>query len=118
MLYNGTSRPELIKYTAEKLQTTLTYSFRLYSQNVIFESEAYASLILKIGTVPSEPGKPIDVATDNDAGTIDIVWQKPEVDGGWPVTFFEIWVDDGAGTWPDDPISVDTSPLDMDNLLF
>ena len=86
--------------------------------NAIFESSSYGELTLKIGLPPSEPGKPVSPTADYDAGTIDLTWTKPESVGGWPVLTFEIWVDDGAGTWPVTPISIDASTLDLDDLSY
>ena len=68
--------------------------------NPIFDSSPYGELIIKIGLPPSRPGKPIDVASSFADQTIDIVWPRPETEGGWPILTFEVWIDDGAGNWP------------------
>jgi hypothetical protein len=36
VIHDGTDRPELLRFQAEGLQTSLTYTFKLYSMNVIF----------------------------------------------------------------------------------
>lgn len=58
VIYNGASKPGLIDYVDKRLQTSLTYAYRLYSMNSIFKSATYAELTLKIGLPPSAPGKP------------------------------------------------------------
>ena len=40
------------------------------------------------------------------SGSITIGWQAPELEGGWPITSYDIWVDDGSGVWPDTPTTV------------
>ena len=44
VVYNGTARPEIIMFTSENLTTSLTYTYKLYSMNKIFESSGFASL--------------------------------------------------------------------------
>lgn len=86
--------------------------------NPIFESSPYGELIVKIGLPPGNPGKPIDVTSSFTDETIDIVWPRPESEGGWPITTFEIWIDDGSGNWPILPISLDATEMDLDNLSY
>ena len=86
--------------------------------NAIFESSTYGEIILKIGLTPSKPSKPVSTEADFSAGTIELIWEKPETNGGWSILTFEIWIDDGAGTWPDDPISLDIATLDLDDLHY
>lgn len=38
LIYDGTNRPGMINYVDKGLQTSLTYMYRLYSMNTIFES--------------------------------------------------------------------------------
>ena len=102
--------------TDSAVQTSLEYTYRLYSLNAIYESSAYGELVLKIGLAPSKPGKPVSAGADFASSTIDLVWQRPESHGGWPTLTFEIWIDDGAGTWPTDPVSLDVAALDLDDL--
>ena len=33
-------------------------------------------------------------------------WAAPESEGAWPVTSYDVWVDDGAGNWPSDALTV------------
>lgn len=35
-----------------------------------------------------------------------ISWQSVTITGGWDVTNYLIWVDDGHGNWPSSPITV------------
>jgi hypothetical protein len=77
----------------------------------------YGELVVKIGTRPSAPGKPIDTASDFAVRTIDITWARPAEEGGWPLLQFEIYVDDGADNWPSTPtITLIAGALDLDNL--
>ena len=69
------------------------------------------SATLKIGVAPSKPGKPVFTRASFSDGTINISWGKCESEGGWPITEYQIWVDDGAGVWPVQPISVVASTL-------
>ena len=45
------------------------------------------------------PGKPIYQGSNFSAGTIKISWAAPDSDGGWPITAYHIYVDDGSGNW-------------------
>ena len=113
---DGSGRAQQIYLTDSAVQTSLEYTYRLYSLNAIYESSAYGELVLKIGLAASKPGKPVSAGADFASSTIDLVWQRPESHGGWPILTFEIWIDDGAGTWPTDPVSLDVAALDLDDL--
>ena len=86
--------------------------------NAIFESSTYGELVLKIGLVPSKTGKPVSIGADYAAQTIDLTWVRPESNGGWSIETFEIWIDDGAGNWPANPISLSVAILDLDDLNY
>ena len=116
-IYDGTDRAQIIHFT-DKVQTSLEYTYRLYSMNAIFQSNNYGELTLKIGLAPSKTGKPISSEASFAEETIDLEWTISENYGGWPIQTFEIWVDDGAGTWPESPISLDASIIDLDNLSY
>ena len=82
----------------------MTYTFSLYSMNRIFVSETSADISVKIGVVPSKPGQPEYLYQEFTGGSITIGWKRPESEGGWPLVSYYIWVDDGAGNWPETPI--------------
>jgi len=111
MIYNGASKPGFIDYVDSGLQTSLTYTYRLYSMNPIFKSAGYGELSLKVGLPPSAPGLPIFQSSSYDDGTITISFTQPENIGGWPVTAYLIWVDDGQGNWATNPVSINASAL-------
>lgn len=77
--------------------------------NKIFLSGNYASLVLQIGVVPSQPGQPEYMYEEHSTGSITISWLAPDSDGGWPITSYLIWVDDGSGNWPLVPIEAPIS---------
>jgi len=77
--------------------------------NATNKSGTYGELVLKVGLPPSKPGKPVITDASFAAQTIDISWLRPSEVGGWPILTFEVWVDDGAGTWPAVPISLEAS---------
>ena len=91
--------------------TSFEYTYRLYSLNAIYESSNFAPLTVKIGLPPGQPGKPVLTVADFTAGSIEFTWTVPESLGGWPIDSYEIWVDDGAGTWPTDHILLDATLL-------
>jgi len=109
-IYDGSSKPGIIDYVDENLQTSLTYTYRLYSMNPIFKSSDYSQLTLKIGLPPSQPGKPVFTASSFASGTITFNFSIPANIGGWPVTSYLIYVDDGFGNWGA-PISI--SPITL-----
>ena len=98
--------------------TSFEYTYRLYAVNAIHQSASYGELILKIGLEASKPGKPVLADASFAGQTMDITWVRPEDEGGWPIQSFNLWVDDGAGQWPNAPISVDASTLDLDNPTY
>jgi hypothetical protein len=53
MIHDGTDKPELLRFQAEGLITSLTYTFKLYSMNKIFLSDEFGSTVVKIGLPPS-----------------------------------------------------------------
>ena len=59
LLYDGANRPEIITYLATGLETGLLYSFKLFSLNAVFESASAGTISVRVGTVPSQPLKPI-----------------------------------------------------------
>lgn len=46
-----------------------------------------------------------------------ISWTAPISDGGWPILNYLIWVDDGNGVWPANPITVPIASFDSLDLL-
>jgi hypothetical protein len=111
LIYNGASKPGVIDYVDKGLQTSLTYTYRLYSMNAIFKSATYDELTLKIGLPPSAPGKPTFQASSLADGTITIAFTAPISIGGWPVTAYLIWVDNGLGVWPANYLSISATSL-------
>lgn len=93
----------MIDFT-DDVQTSLEYTYRLYSMNSIFQSITYGQTVIKIGLAPSQPGKPKYLNASFSAKTIDLSWDNSESDGGWPILTYEIWIDDGAGTFPTTPV--------------
>jgi len=91
--------------------TSLTYTYRLFSMNAIFKSSAYDELTLKIGLPPSVPGKPTFQASSFSEGTITIAFTEPLIKGGWPVTGYLVWVDNGHGVMPANHISISATSL-------
>lgn len=119
MIYNGDGRPEMLIYSVGGLITSLTYTFKLYSMNKIFTSEAYASLVIQIGVVPSKPGQPDYLYDEFVSGSITIGWLPPSEEGGWPINSYLIWVDDGNDNWPTDPIEASVETFaDLDYLTY
>lgn len=57
LVYDGSYRAQQV-YLTNTAQTSLEYTYRLYSMNAIFESSTYGEIVLKIGLEPSMPGKP------------------------------------------------------------
>lgn len=47
-----------------------------------------------------------------------ISWTAPLSDGGWPILSYLIWVDDGNGIWPTDPISVPIASFGSETSLL
>lgn len=39
------------------------------------------------------------VSSDYTLQQIEVEWEEPEDDGGSDITSYDIWIDDGAGTW-------------------
>lgn len=118
LIYDGSGRAQQIYLTDSDVKTSFEYTYRLYSINAIYESSAYGELVLKIGLPPGKPGKPVSLGADFAAQTITLTWLKPESNGGWPILTFELWIDDGAGTWPADPVSLDAAVLDLEDLQY
>jgi hypothetical protein len=78
LIYDGTNKPGFIDYRDLNLQTSLTYTYRLFALNPIFSSTAYAELTLKIGLPPSKPGKPALVSSSLGSTSITIAFSAPE----------------------------------------
>jgi titin len=106
LLYDGTNRPELLTVNLTDLMTSLTYTFKLFAHNAIYQSLESSDIIVKIGLPPGQPSQPFDLYQEYTGSSITVGWEAPLSDGGWPITSYLIWVDDGAGNWPTDPISV------------
>ena len=103
LIYDGSKQAQLIDFT-DKVQTSLEYTYRLYSINSIFQSSTYGERVVKIGLKPSQPGKPKVLNASFSAKTINLGWVKSDSDGGWPILTYEIWIDDGAGIFPSTPV--------------
>lgn len=58
MIYDGSSKPEILLQEVENLHTSLTYTFSLFSMNKIFTSLTSADIVVKIGIVPEKPSQP------------------------------------------------------------
>jgi len=68
--------------------------------------------------VPSVPGIPIKTASSFSAGTIDFKFAASSEEGGWPVTHYEVWIDDGAGNWgAATTVALTTFTIDTANFL-
>lgn len=111
MIYDGTERPENLSLFVDRLQESYTYTFDLYSMNEIFTSSVSAQLVIKIGVVPSKPAQPTHLFEEYDGGEITIAWGVPELDGGWPIESYDLWIDNGNGVWPTEPTTVMASAL-------
>lgn len=68
--------------------------------------------------VPSIPGKPIKTAASLSGQTIDIKFAVASAAGGWAVTDYMLWVDDGAGNWPSVPTALPIGSLTIDSNKF
>lgn len=99
LIYNGTSRPEVIEYTAENLTTGYSYTFKLYAMNEIWTSATAGSVTGYVGTVPSQPGKPQMMTADFALGTLTFNWTAPATDGGASISQYNLWIDNGAGVF-------------------
>jgi len=40
-----------------------------------------------------------------------IGWTAPLNEGGWPIQNYLVWVDDGNGAWPTNPVTVPVASL-------
>ena len=72
-------------FEAKALQTSLTYTFKLFAINDIFSSPASAALVIKVGVVPTKPGLPTYLAQEYAPESITISWAAPTTTGGWPI---------------------------------
>ena len=119
-IFDGTGRPEVLSFVNENLHSSLTYTFRLYAMNRIHKSDTYASLVVEIGVVPSKPGQPEYLNELYSSGSMTLQWTAPESEGAWPVTSYDVWVDDGAGNWPSDALTVLVGDLEQNgnNVVF
>lgn len=103
LVFNGTSKPGVTSYTVTGLVTAQTYSFKLYALNKIFQSTTPGTLTsILVGTLPDRPTAITRVDTPYAAGTVTTIlisWVGPTGTGGLALTGYEIWVDDGAGTF-------------------
>jgi titin len=99
LAFNGSSMPQVADYTVTGLQTALTYQFRVYALNKIFQSSTPATISLLVGTLPEIPTNIRRADTAYTAGEIPILWDAPVNQGGVALTGFEVWVDDGAGSF-------------------
>jgi hypothetical protein len=97
LIYNGTSKPEILEHTVSGLQTALTYRYKLYAQNKIFLSAIPAELAILTGSLPDRPRLIRRVATTFTSGQMTIEWDEPSHVGGVKLLSYEVWVDDGAG---------------------
>lgn len=82
-------------YQAIALTTGLTYEFRVVAVNDVGESIPSVSTPMVIATVPGAPGACTKI--DSTLTSIKIQWIAPSVDGGTPVTDYQVKVDAGSG---------------------
>jgi predicted phage tail protein len=84
-------------YQAIALTTGITYEFRVVAINDVGESIPSTSTPMVIATVPGEPSSPSKI--DQTLTTLKIQWIAPTIDGGSPVTDYQIKIDreDGNG---------------------
>jgi hypothetical protein len=97
LIFNGTTRPEIVSFNVSGLQTALTYSFRLYAQNQIFASNLPATLQVLIGTLPDRPRRIRRVDAPFADGKMTVEWDRPDDTGGVDLTSYELFFDDGSG---------------------
>mmetsp|Transcript_35360 Transcript_35360/g.54125 ORF Transcript_35360/g.54125 Transcript_35360/m.54125 type:complete len:152 (+) Transcript_35360:962-1417(+) len=68
--------------------------------NKIYPSDTPATLTeIRIGTLPSKPLNVERELTSFTSGEIQISWEAPEDFGGVDMVSYEVWVDDGDGTF-------------------
>jgi titin len=67
---------------------------------------------------PSKPYQPENLYDSFNGGSITIGWHRPDSDGGWEITDYLIWIDDGAGNWPLTPITQLANSFDSQEYLI
>ena len=121
LVFNGTSKNHIKEAEVTDLTPGLTYNFQLYALNKIFRSETPASLDLIIGTVTSKPLAVRRTSSDYVVDTIEIEWNAPADLGGVQLLNYDVFVDDGSGTFSNTPFAqtlATVRTLAIDSLTF
>ena len=94
-IYDGTSRPLKLDYTATGLTTGKQYIFKLIAMNFNGESPESPDFVFNACNTPSAMAAPNKVSSTQTSITLS--WEKPTEDGGCPIIGYAVFRDDGAG---------------------
>jgi hypothetical protein len=87
--------PSTLSYQAISLTTGISYEFRVLAVNDVGESLPSVPTPMVIATPPGPPGACTKIAST--LTSIKVQWVAPSVNGGTPVTNYQVSVDFGDG---------------------
>lgn len=93
LIYDGSTKPNTLKYTVGGLTTGLSYLFTVSALNVNGESDMSDTVEIFACLKPSNLDTPTKVTSSTTS--ITIAWEEPD-DNGCPIQSYSIYRDDGA----------------------
>lgn len=111
LVYDGTNSPDVLSFTLDEVESTLTY--RIYVTAVNFNGESAASTVASLSPCAGPSNMPTPWASAVTSTQITINWEEPENDGGCQIVGYKIYIDYDADTVFDeyDAANVNNKPF-------
>ena len=95
VVWDGSEQPNVLSFTYRPLETGETYEFKLQVLHYNGASDYSPILSAAVCTAPTGFGSLI--GTSSSPTSLAIAWNQPLDNGGWPITKYVQYSDDGAG---------------------